>query len=99
VVVLGEVGLNAGAGMSGGVLYVLDPPGRLPLRLNSQLVLAERGADDELRALLKQHLRHTGSARAAALLEDWHDAAPQFWRVSPRATEGAAERDALEVAG
>jgi glutamate synthase (ferredoxin) len=98
VVVLGEVGLNAGAGMSGGILYVLDPPGRLPLRLNSQLVMAERGAGEELRALLEQHVRHTGSARAAALLEDWHDAAPQFWRVSPRATEGAAERDALEVA-
>ena len=99
VVVLGEVGLNAGAGMSGGVLYVLDPQGRLPLRLNSQLVVAERGAGEELRALLEDHLRHTGSPRAAALLKDWHSAATTFWRVAPRATEGAAERDALEVVG
>jgi glutamate synthase domain-containing protein 3 len=99
VVVLGDVGLNVGAGMSGGVLYVLDPRGVLPLRLNSQLVRAERGGAEELRGLVEEHLRHTGSTRAAALLEDWPAAEALFWRVSPRSREGAAERDALEVAG
>jgi glutamate synthase (ferredoxin) len=98
VVVLGEVGLNAGAGMSGGELYVLDAAGRLPLRLNTQLVVAERYAGEELRALLEAHVRHTGSARAVAILERWHDAEQLFWRVLPRTLEGAAERDALEVA-
>jgi glutamate synthase (ferredoxin) len=99
VAVLGEVGLNAAAGMTGGVLYVLDPSNRLPLRLNSQLVVADRGGDEELRALLERHVRHTGSLRAAALLEDWDDAAPRFWRVTPRGIEAAAERDAVGVAG
>jgi glutamate synthase domain-containing protein 3 len=98
VVVLGEVGLNAGAGMSGGELYVLDAAGRLPLRLNTQLVVAERYAGEGLRALLEAHVRHTGSARAVAILERWHDAEQLFWRVLPRTLEGAAERDALEVA-
>ncbi len=98
VVVLGEVGLNAGAGMSGGELYVLDAAGRLPLHLNTQLVVAERYAGEELRALLEAHVRHTGSARAVAILERWHDAEQLFWRVLPRTLEGAAERDALEVA-
>ena len=98
VVVLGEVGLNAGAGMSGGELYVLDAAGRLPLRLNTQLVVAERYAGEELRALLEAHVRHTGSARAVAILERWHDAEQLFWRVLPRTLEGAAPRDALEVA-
>ena len=32
------------------------------------------------------------------ILERWHDAEQLFWRVLPRALEGAAERDALEVA-
>jgi glutamate synthase domain-containing protein 2/glutamate synthase domain-containing protein 1/glutamate synthase domain-containing protein 3 len=99
VAVLGEVGLNAAAGMTGGVLYVLDPSNRSPLRLNSQLVVADRGGDEELRALLERHVRHTGSLRAAALLEDWDDAAPRFWRVTPRGIEAAAERDAVGVAG
>ena len=98
VVVLGEVGLNAGAGMSGGELYVLDAAGRLPLRLNTQLVVAERYAGEELRALLEAHVHHTRSGRALAILERWHEAEQLFWRVIPRTLEGAAERDALEVA-
>ena len=98
VVVLGEVGLNAGAGMSGGELYVLDAAGRLPLRLNTELVVAERYAGEELRALLEAHVRHTGSGRAVAILKRWHDAEQLFWRVLPRTLEGAAGRDALEVA-
>ncbi len=98
VVVLGEIGLNVGAGMSGGELYILDPAGRLPLRLNTELVVAERGAGEELRALLDRHLRHTGSDRVAALLQRWDDTTQLFWRVSPRSVEGvAAQDDALQI--
>jgi glutamate synthase domain-containing protein 3 len=84
VVVLGEIGLNVGAGMSGGELYVLDPDGRLPLRLNTELVVAERTGTPRLRELLELHLRHTGSRRAAAVLERWDEVASAFWRVVPR---------------
>jgi glutamate synthase (ferredoxin) len=97
VAVLGPVGMNFAAGMSGGVAYVLDPAGTLPLHLNGELVVAERGASEELRELLERHLRHTSSRRAAELLADWRAAAPSFWCVAPRSREGAAERDALEV--
>jgi glutamate synthase domain-containing protein 3 len=99
VAVLGEVGLNAAAGMTGGVLYVFDPSNRLPLRLNPQLVVAERGAGEELRTLLERHVRHTGSVRGAALLEEWDGAVPHFWRVSPRGLETASERSAVRIAG
>ena len=97
VVVLGDIGLNVGAGMSGGELYVLDPAGRLPLRLNTQLVAAERAAGEGLRTLLEQHVRHTGSLRAAAALERWDEAAAWFWRVVPR-ERVAAREDGAEVA-
>ena len=90
VAVLGEVGLNFGAGMSGGIAWVLDPAGELPLRLNAELVAAERGADEDLREVLERHLRHTGSPRAAELLERWDDAPALFWRVTPRAAVGEA---------
>jgi glutamate synthase (ferredoxin) len=98
IVVLGPVGLNFAAGMSGGAAYVLDPAGTLPLHLNGDLAVAERGASEELRDLVERHLRHTGSPRAARLLADWSSAAAAFWCVTPRSLEGAAERDALEVA-
>jgi len=97
VVVLGEVGLNVGAGMSGGELYVLDPSGRLPLRLNTQLVAAERNAGEELRALLEKHLFHTGSTRTADVLERWDETAKWFWRVVPR-TDAAVHHEAAEEA-
>jgi glutamate synthase domain-containing protein 3 len=87
VVILGPVGLNLGAGMSGGVVYVHDRELRLPLRLNDQLVTAERVdglGPDELRVLLERHARHTGSQRAADLLAAWDTEAGWFWRVAPR---------------
>ncbi len=100
VVALGEVGLNVAAGMSGGELYVFDPDARLPLRLNTQLVVAERTAGPELRELLEVHLRHTGSPRAAAVLERWDETAGWFWRVVPRTDVAAREEapDTEEVA-
>ena len=98
VVVLGEVGLNVAAGMTGGELYVLDAVGHLPLRLNTGLVVAERSAGDGLRTLAEDHLRHTGSPRAAALLEHWDEHAPHFWRVVPRSEDGAVVDDALQAA-
>jgi len=98
VVVLGEVGLNVGAGMSGGELYVFDPDGRLPLRLNTELVVAERRATARLRELLELHLRHTGSPRASAVLERWDEHGGAFWRVVPRDDVAVHEPIAEEAA-
>jgi glutamate synthase (ferredoxin) len=99
VVVLGDVGLNLGAGMTGGELYVLDGSGALPLRLNAGMVVAERGAGEELHELLERHLRHTGSARAATLLERWEKSSALFWHVLPRASaEDAVEDGDLQTA-
>jgi glutamate synthase (ferredoxin) len=100
VAVLGEVGLNFGAGMSGGIAWVWDAAGDLPLRLNAQLVTAERGVDEELRTLVEQHLRHTGSPRAAHVLARWGEGPDTFWRVVPRqpAVEAPAEDDVTAAA-
>jgi glutamate synthase domain-containing protein 2/glutamate synthase domain-containing protein 1/glutamate synthase domain-containing protein 3 len=94
VVVLGEVGRNLGAGMTGGEAFVHDPHARLALRLNKQLVNAERlGADEaeRLRSLLLRHHAYTGSARAVELLSAWPEAAEQFRVVRPRAEVGRIE--------
>jgi len=87
VVILGPVGLNLGAGMSGGVVYVHDRDLQLPLRLNGELVTAERVdglGPEELRILLERHVRYTGSERADDLLAAWDTEAGWFWRVAPR---------------
>ncbi len=97
VVILGEHGSNLGAGMSGGVAYVYDRARLLPLRLNEQLVEAERVTGlgpEELRVLLERHVRYTGSQRAADLLARWEGEAGWFWRVAPR-LETAARPDTV----
>jgi len=95
VIVLGPVGRNIGAGMTGGELFLLDPAGEALARVNQELVMAAQPDEIELvflRELVSAHAELTGSAVAAALLEDWEQAATAFWRVAPRAEVAAIER-------
>ena len=95
VILLGPVGRNLGAGMTGGEVFLHDPAGSWIGRLNDELVLARRPDDIELvflRELVTAHQELTGSAVAAAILEDWDAAVAAFWRVAPRAEVAAIER-------
>ena len=87
VVVLGPTGLNFAAGMSGGVAYVLDEAGRFADRCNTELVdlegLGERDVI-ELRDLVAEHERRTGSPVAARVLAEWEAVLPRFVKVMPR---------------
>jgi glutamate synthase domain-containing protein 2/glutamate synthase domain-containing protein 3 len=88
VVVLGSVGMNVGAGMTGGELFVHDPETRLPALVNPELVETRRVGSDELEtvaALVRRHADHTGSPLAREILAGWEDARRAFWRVAPRA--------------
>jgi glutamate synthase domain-containing protein 3 len=96
VVILGEFGRNLGAGMSGGQAFVYDPEGRLEVRMNPDLVAAERldkAAAATLRTLVEEHLELTGSARAAALLGDWETALGDFKRVCPKGNVARIEEE------
>ncbi len=74
VVVLGPTGRNFAAGMSGGVAYVFDEQGTFAERCNMGMVGFEApdGRDaEELKALVSEHLRRTGSPVAERVLADW----------------------------
>src|SRR5690349_2193420 len=78
---LGPVGWNAGAGMTGGTAYAVEWA-----QLNADSVVArEVPAEDELelRGLIEEHARRTGSCRAAALLDDWANSVRKFRQVVP----------------
>ena len=83
-VILGEVGRNLGAGMSGGIGYVLD----LPIsRVNPEMVDLDPldAADlEQVQSLIMRHAEETDSAVAAALLADWQAAGRRFTKVMPR---------------
>ncbi|MFI5317465.1 MAG: glutamate synthase large subunit [Myxococcota bacterium] len=88
VVVLGGVGRNFAAGMSGGIAYVLDPLRAFPELCNPGTVDLERVETDaderELRDLVEAHYRHTRSERAEQVLEKWATTLPNFVKVFPR---------------
>ncbi len=88
VVVLGPAGRNFGAGMSGGIAYVLDEVGDFPARVNTQMVAADRLEDPEeiaeVRGMIERHLAYTSSARAARVLESWDAAVKRFVRIIPK---------------
>jgi glutamate synthase domain-containing protein 2/glutamate synthase domain-containing protein 1/glutamate synthase domain-containing protein 3 len=74
VVVLGPTGRNFAAGMSGGVAYVLDEDASFAGRCNMGMVGFEDLSEDdatELRGLIEEHERRTGSAVAARVLSQW----------------------------
>jgi glutamate synthase (ferredoxin) len=100
VVVLGDVGLNFGAGMTGGDAFVLDREGTLRERLNTDLVVAQEPSLarlEEIRVLVERHARYTGSARAIRLLEAWEMDASRFVHVAPRLELAELEADADAV--
>jgi glutamate synthase domain-containing protein 3 len=95
VIVLGPVGRNLGAGMTGGELFLYDLEDRTLDQLNDELVLAHRPDEIELvflRELIVAHHELTGSAVAGEILDDWDRAVAAFWRVAPRAEVAAIER-------
>jgi glutamate synthase domain-containing protein 3 len=87
VTVLGRCGRNFGAGMSGGVAYLLDEDGKLSSRVNSEMVAlhALEPADArEVREMIQAHRDATGSERAGKILEDWRVFRALFKKVAPR---------------
>jgi glutamate synthase domain-containing protein 3 len=88
VLVLGTNGVNFGAGMTGGVAYVLDLLGDFERRYNPDLVAICRlgSAEDTrfLQSLIHRHLEMTNSARAQEILMSWIEYEPLFWKVTPR---------------
>ncbi|MGD9991233.1 glutamate synthase-related protein, partial [Pseudonocardia sp.] len=102
-VVLGRVGRNFAAGMSGGVAYVLDLPEH---RVNPEMVDIDPLDEDDrefLRDIVERHHAETDSAVAHALLTDWDVAVERFGKVMPKdykrvlKARAAAERDGRNV--
>jgi glutamate synthase (NADPH) large chain len=88
VIVLGKVGRNFAAGMSGGIAYVLDEAGQFQaFRCNRASVDLEQVFDPEDQQLLKdwiyRHYEATGSPRARMILENWTAMLPKFVKVYP----------------
>jgi glutamate synthase (NADPH/NADH) large chain len=92
VVVLGRVGMNFGAGMTGGLAWVYDADGTFVSgrRYHPEFLVAEGfgavqcEAQGGLRALIEMHVERSGSGLARAMLANWPESAGAFVRLVPK---------------
>lgn len=93
VIVLGRTGFNFGAGMSGGMAFVLDEGNDLPQRLNPDMVQLARVTNHQdielLHHFITRHVRLTGSFRGQSILDNWRRQLGLFWKVAPQGTIGS----------
>ncbi len=93
VVILGPTGKNFGAGMSGGVAYVLNESGNFQKLYNSEMIEVvnlESSDETELQKLIEAHNKATGSQKAATILGDWSTWKNKFVRVQPNRPKAPA---------
>lgn len=87
VVVLGSVGKNFAAGMSGGVAYVLDEDSSLYTKLNKQLVSSREVTDKydvlELKEMIQEHVTYTNSEKGKMILDNFSEYLPKFKKIIP----------------
>jgi glutamate synthase (NADPH/NADH) large chain len=82
VVVLGPVGRNFAAGLSGGIVYVLDLPEEAALG-EPDLLQEPLAAEDEVAVagLLREHAKRALSVRAAELVREWSASRLRFRKI------------------
>jgi len=86
VVVLGDIGRNFAAGMSGGMAFVFDEKGTFRKYCNQELVELEKpDAEDEamIYGMISRHHEYTGSSVAFQILNDWMQSLSKFVKVMP----------------
>ncbi|ATJ84148.1 glutamate synthase large subunit [Halomonas beimenensis] len=100
VAVLGETGVNFGAGMTGGFAYVLDEDRTFVDKYNHELVEIHRVNTEameahrrHLREIIEEFVAETGSQRGRDILEDFSDFIRHFWLVKPKAASLASLLD------
>ncbi|KAI3857928.1 hypothetical protein MKW98_011194 [Papaver atlanticum] len=95
VVVLGKVGRNVAAGMTGGLAYMLDEDDTLISKINKEIVKIQRviapAGQVQLKSLIEAHVEKTGSSRGTLILKEWETYLPLFWQLVPPSEEDTPE--------
>jgi len=98
VVVLGAVGRNVGAGMTGGIAYFLDEQGNFPEKINSEIIKIQHvtapSGIAQLQELISNHVERTGSPKGRLILEKFADYLPLFWQAVPPSEANSPEANA-----
>jgi glutamate synthase (NADPH) large chain len=86
-VILGSIGANFGAGMTGGMAYLYDPEGKAQTMMNMESLVTcpvtVEHWNTQLKTLVERHLEETGSRKAAEILQNWDLEQGNFLQVCP----------------
>jgi len=100
--VLGKVGRNVGAGMTGGLAYFLDEDGSFPAHVNGEIVKLQRvctvAGEAQLKELIEAQRDRTGSKKAEKILANWSEYLPKFWQVVPPSEANSPEASEQKIA-
>ena len=100
IVVLGKVGRNVAAGMTGGLGYFLDEDGNFPELVNPEIVSVVRvttsAGEEQLKDLITAHVQRTGSVKAKMILDNWQEFLPKFWQLVPPSEADSPQAGSLE---
>ena len=87
-VILGSIGSNFGAGMTGGMAYIYDPQKIAKTQINLEtLVIADLSVDywvDQMKVLIEEHVRETGSVKGSNILDNWEIEKMAFLQICPK---------------
>jgi glutamate synthase (ferredoxin) len=87
VVIIGTVGKNFAAGMSGGVAYVLDENNDLYTKTNKEMVSSYEITSKydvlELKEMIKEHVAYTNSVKGKEILDNFGEYLPKFKKIIP----------------
>ena len=86
-VILGRVGKNFAAGMSGGIAYVLDEDSDLYTKVNKNMVAIEKLTSKydvlELKDIINDHVQYTNSEKGKEILDNFSEYLPKFKKIIP----------------
>ena len=87
-VVLGSIGANFGAGMTGGMAYLYDPTGATAPMMNMETLVtcpvSVAHWQEELKVLIARHVAETNSVKGADILQHWDEEKHNFVQVCPK---------------
>ncbi|MCF4966243.1 glutamate synthase-related protein [Nostoc sp. CMAA1605] len=101
IVVLGKVGRNVAAGMTGGLAYFLEEDSAFPDLVNKEIVKLQRvmtaAGEKQLKDLITAHVERTGSPKAKFILQNWSEFLPRFWQLVPPSEADSPEANPQAV--
>ena len=94
ITILGSTGVNFGAGMTGGIAYILDLDRGFIDRINNELIDIHRIVDESmeshrvyLTSAIQEYIDETGSEWGQYILENFSHFKRKIWMVKPKAAE------------